>query len=154
MYTGVAGLIMGYFLLLFSPGSKARLYAEYGSSWYHIELLKDNLYIFAIVLTFQLIMWHFSLRSLYKIDNADLNKSIMQSKAEQDIALVKLVCIVAFGMSAVMILSPSFPLRSGFPGTVQLVLVTAIIMRFQIEYGIGSIKAETRKFLLGAGSLY
>lgn len=154
MHTGVTGLILGYCLLLFSPGSKVRLYTEYGFPWFHIGALKDHFYVLAIVLTFQLVLWHFSLRSLYKIDNADLNKSIMQSKAEQDIALVKLVCIVAFGMSAVMILSPSFPLRSGFPGTVQLVLVTAILMRFQTEYGIELIKLEARKFLLGAGSLY
>ena len=150
MYTGVAGLILGYSLLILSPGNMVRLYAEHGSSWFTIRVLKDNLHTFIVVLTFQLILWHFCLRSLYKLAKQESKKQVIQ----KDIVFVKLLCIASLGMSAVMLFTPYFPTRSGFPGTLQLVIAGAILLRLQKETKIELISTTVRKCLFLTGVLY
>lgn len=149
MYTGIIGLMLGYTFLMIAPGNMVRLASEYGSAWLCFDKLKDNMCIFAIVLIFQLFLWHFSLRSLYKIRKSGLKNY----KLKKDILLVKLLCAVSFGMSAMMIFSPSFQLRSGFPGTIQLVIAVSILLRVQKEFNVQLIPARTGKFLLGVSSI-
>ena len=149
MYTGVAGLISGYALLMLAPGNIARLHAEHGSAWFNIRILKENFYIFAVVLTFQLMLWHFNLKSLYQ-----LSKRRFKRILQKDIILVKILCVSAIGMSAIMLFSPFFPPRSGFPGTIQLIIATSILIRLQDENSIELIPIIVRKFLLKIGILY
>lgn len=150
MYTGVAGLILGYCLLLFSPGNMIRLSAEHGASWFNTSVLKDNLHTLAVVLTFQLFLWHFCLKTLYILSKTRL----VENNIQKDIILIKFLCTMAFGMSAVMLFSPFFPTRSGFPGTVQLVIASTILLRLQKDLDIELIPVLVRKFLCGAGVVY
>jgi len=53
-----------------------------------------------------------------------------------------------------MLASPSFPLRSGFPGTIQLIIAANILLHIQRENNIIQINAIARKFLVSVGSLY
>lgn len=150
MYSGFAGLILGYVLLIFAPGNMARLYAKHGSNWFNMQILKDNLYIFAIVLMFQLILWYFCLKSIRILHLQKIKDQVLQ----KDSLLVKILCIIAFGMTAIMLLTPSFSLRNGFPGTVQLIISAVILLRMQKENEIKLISSQASKFLLGIGTVY
>ena len=150
MYTGLIGIILGYLLLIFAPGNAARLYAEHGTDWFTIKLLKDNLLIFIAVLVFQFLLWHFNLKSLYKLNKENFKKRIIQ----KDILLVKVACILALGMTATMLLSPFFPPRSGFPGTIQLIIAASILLRLENQNNLELVPHAARKFLFCVGTIY
>ena len=152
MYYGLAGLIAGYALLMFAPGNMVRLYAEQkGDNWLAWERIKDRLSLFGFILCyFQVFLWYFILRALYSLKNR--NKG--DTELNKELLLVKLLCIVAFGMSAIMLFSPGFPPRSGFPGTVCLVIAAGILMRVQNEYTIILIQENAKKFLVYMSVLY
>lgn len=150
MYTGLIGLCVGYAFLIFAPGNTARLHAQYGINWFNLKLLKDNFYIFTIVLTFQLLLWHFNLKSLYITHKTGIGDKTFR----KDILMVKIACVLSFSMTAIMLFSPFFPPRSGFPGTIMLVIAATVLIRLQQECGIALISNDVRKFLYSIGILY
>lgn len=152
MYLGLAGLIIGYALMLLAPGNMARLYARSDVNWLKIQTLKNNLYIFAVVFMFQFVLWYFDLKSLYILKKARFKKQI--KCCHKDNLLVLILCVIAFGMSAVMVLSPSFAPRNGFPGTVQLIIAAGILLRVQNENNVVLIPDKARKFMFTAGVLF
>ena len=150
MYAGLTGLLLGYALLMLAPGNVVRLQEGHNQAVFSLQGLKNNLYIFSITLVFQLFLWYFALKSLYK-----LRKVVLKNKmVKQDIVLVKALCIVSSGMSAIMLLSPFFPPRSSFPGTVQLIIAVSILLRMQKANAIVLISEGAKKFLIGVGTLY
>ena len=145
MLAGLAGLAVGYALLMLAPGNAARLHAELSSApdWSKARLLKENLVMLVMVFFFQILLWYFSLRSLFILKNVEsLTEEVKKEKS-----LVRVLCFVSFGMTAMMLFSPNFPPRSSFPGTVQLVIAVCVLLRIQEEYGIEIIKTNARKFL-------
>ena len=152
MYCGLVGLVTGYVLLMFAPGNLARLYAEQnGYNWLTGEIIKKQFSMLAfILLYFQLFLWYFSLRSLFCLRK----RSRKNTDLEKEVAFVKMLCIVAFGMTAIMVFSPGFPPRSGFPGTVCLIIATGILQRVQDEYGIVLIQNKAKKFLIYMSFIY
>ena len=150
MYTGLAGLLLGYSLLMSAPGNVARLHEGYNLPFLTLQSLKNNLYIFSITVTFQLFLWYFALKSLYRLRGKDQEKH----RIKDDLLLVKTLCIVSSGMTTVMLLSPFFPPRSSFPGTVQLIIAVSILLRMQKTSGIVLIPIRVQRFLAGAGILY
>lgn len=151
MFTGLAGLCAGYLLLILAPGNMVRLYSEHGSNWFGIIVFKHNISILAVVLTFQLFMWYFCLKSIHSIYGKNIQQNV---DLRADILLIKILLFISFGMSAIMLFSPEFPLRSGFFGTVPLVISTGILLRMQKEYSLEFIKPATRKFLFYLGLFY
>ena len=152
MYLGLAGLVIGYALMLFAPGNMARLYARSDVNWLKIQTLKNNLYILAVVFMFQFVLWYFNLKSLYMLRKAGLKKQIKH--CYKDKLLVLVLCAIAFGMSAVMLLLPSFAPRNGFPGTIQLIIAAGILLRIQNENNLILIPGKARKFMFYAGILF
>ncbi|MBQ3367148.1 MAG: hypothetical protein IJG43_10770 [Acidaminococcaceae bacterium] len=73
---------------------------------------------------------------------------------KKDKLLAKITCLSAFGMSTIMIVSPFFAPRNGFPGTIYLVIASVILLRVQNELGNEIVSIAARKFLFGVGSLY
>ena len=73
---------------------------------------------------------------------------------EKDILLAKTLCVVAFGMTGIMLLSPVFPPRSGFSGTIQLIIVAGILLRIQKQYSIELITESAKKLLFYVAILY
>ena len=73
---------------------------------------------------------------------------------KKDIILAKIFCALAFGMSVIMLFSPEFPLRSAFPGTVHLMIVTGIVLRVQKEYDITLLQKSAARFLTYVGIAY
>ncbi len=154
LFAGLVGLMVGYMLLLFSPGNVARLASD-DRQWFNMEMLLHRLFRFSEVFLFQLFLWHFCLRSLRRI-KSQMNV-LTKEKAKylkKEILLVNLLCILAVGMSGIMLLSPEFPLRSAFPGTVQLIIATGIVIRLQKEYGVATPSKTVKKFLIITGAFY
>lgn len=145
MFTGIAGLIIGYAILMLAPGNVARIYAGHGSNWLNLEILKHHFSILMIVLLFQAFLWFFSLKSVYKISKEQHSNSSLS--LQKDLLLVHTLLVISFGMSATMLLSPEFPIRSGFPGTIPLVIATGILLRVQNENHIELIQYGAKKIL-------
>ena len=155
MYTGIAGLAIGYAILMFSPGNFARLAATHGNGWFNQARFLENLHIFAFVLVMQLLMWHFCLRSLPRIYyTLHLHTETEQEKLKKELTLIKALSVTAMGMSVIMLFSPEFHLRSAFPGTVQLMIVTGIVLRIQKDYGIELLQQNVKKFLIYVSSIF
>ncbi len=152
MYLGLAGLMTGYALMLLAPGNMARLYARSDANWLKIQALKNNLYVLAVVFMFQFVLWYFNLKSFYILKKEGLKKQIRSYYKDKLLALI--LCVIAFGMSAIMVLSPSFAPRNGFPGTVQLIIATGILLRVQNENSVILIPDKARKFMFYAGILF
>ena len=160
IYAGLAGLLAGYCLLMFAPGNYARLHAVHGQDWFSTERLLQNLHSFAQVLVWQFILLYFCLRSLHKLNRVVQNRegvvnlNVDKKELSKDVLLAKVFCIVGFGMSAVMLVSPEFHLRSAFPGTIQLLLATGILLRAQNVYGVSLLPGNVKKFLTCVGTIY
>lgn len=152
LYFGLVGLMAGYALLMFSPGNIVRLYAEQnGNTWLTWDRIKGNFSLFGFIFFyFQLFLWYFCLRSLFCLRNWKSNKSIFK----KEVLLIKIFCVIAFGMTAIMIFSPGFPPRSGFPGTVWLIIATGILLRLQNEYGVTVIQYHAKQFLKYTSIVY
>ena len=152
LYFGVAGLMAGYALLLFAPGNMARLLAEKnGYSWLSWDGIKSNAaLLFLLLVYYQILLWYFNLRSLYSL-SVNSKDSIILSK---EVMLVKILCGTSFCMTFVMLLSPNFPPRSAFPGTVLLITAACILFRIQEEYTITLIRKSAQKFLCAVGIVY
>ena len=152
LYFGVAGLVAGYLLLLFAPGNMARLLAENNSyNWLTWECVKRNAtLLFLVLVYYQIFPWYFNLRSLYSLtgsieENTELAKELL---------LVNIMCAVSFSMTSVMLISPNFPPRSAFPGTVFLIIAACILFRIEEEYLIILIKNSAKKLLLAVSIIY
>ena len=150
MFAGVAGLVLGYALLMFAPGNMARMQAEHGTDWTVLQALPENARMFMMVLFFQLLLWYFVSRSLYSLKKTRITRAIIK----KEVILVQVLCVSALGMSVIMLLSPTYPPRSSFPGTVLLTIASGILLRMQKEYGIKLIQDNARKFLFYAGIIY
>lgn len=159
MFTGLAGLIAGYALLMFAPGNIARLHVELTNmnaatgafmSWFNIKLLGPKFDILIAVFTFHFVLWYFCLRSLFLLrKEAKENKKI-----KKESVLVKALLFISFCMTFFMLFSPLFLPRSSFPGTVQLVIAVTVLLRVQGDYTTEIIKEKARKFLCFVGVLY
>ncbi len=150
MYSGVIGLITGYAILVLAPGNMARLTGEHGTGWFHFALLKHHFSILLVILLFQVFMWHFGVKSLLSLRNNDLKKQGLL----QDILMVKILLGISFAMSAIMLLSPEFPTRSGFPGTIPLLIATCILWRLRKEYNFLFFSKGVKRFLFGLCVVY
>lgn len=147
MGTGFLGLLIGYALLMLAPGNVVRLQVTYGMDWFDLNKFKENLHMFLVVLTFQLFLWYFNLRALFCLKN-------QEKRFAKEYLLVKVLCATAFGTIVMMLLSPFFPARSGFFGTILLIIAAGILLRIQDEYNVVLIKRELRNFLFYLGVMY
>ena len=150
LYYGLTGLIIGYALLMLAPGNVARLHAEHGTNWFSIDVIRTNIVMLASILTFQLMLWHFSLKSLYILKNGKIKRKIIN----KDKLLVGVLYRFSFMMTATMLFSPFFPARSGFPGTILLIIASALLLRLQNETGFVLVSKSAKNFLLLVGVIY
>ena len=150
MYSGVMGLIIGYAILMLAPGNMVRLTGEHGVSWFDVSLLNHHLSILLVVVLFQIFMWHFCMKSLLYLRKTDLREQNLL----RDLIFVKVLLGVSFGMSAMMLLSPEFPVRSGFPGTIPLIIATCILMKLQKEYHFMFVNTVVKRLLFGLSVFY
>lgn len=159
MFAGLAGLIIGYALLMFAPGNVARLNVELTHmnvsentvmGWLKLKIIQENIKMLAVTCFFHFLLWYFNLRSLYLLKKQALHGEYL--KKEKTITAI--LCLLSFFMTSLMVFSPKFPLRSSFPGTVQLVIASCILLRIQEEYIIEIVKKNAKQFLFVIGVIY
>jgi hypothetical protein len=76
-----------------------------------------------------------------------MREMLENEEIKKELVLIKALCITAMGMSTIMLFSPEYHERSAFPGTVHLIIITGIILRVQMEYGIELLQQNAKKFL-------
>lgn len=152
MITGLAGMIIGYALLMLAPGNFARLAVETKAhKWFTWEAVaKHAALLFLVFVYFHIILWYFNLRSFYSLrvkfkENSELAKEVLFTKS---------LCMISFCMTFMMLFSPNFQTRSAFPGTILLIIAASILLRVQVEYSIILIRESTKKFLCIVGIMY
>lgn len=156
MAGGLAGLILGYSLLMLAPGNIARLQAVHGLNGMNITVIENSIHnslnSFLKVIYFQIFMWYFGVRALLEIKQTHF---IYQNKYYyKDFLLTIVLCLLAFGMSSIMVFSPEFPLRSGFSSTVQLIIATGILLRVQNHDQIKLITKSAKKVFIYVSGCY
>lgn len=152
MLAGIAGLTIGYAFLMFAPGNVARLHAEINvaTGWLTVAMIKDRILVLTAVFFVHLILWYFNLRSLFILKKAE----ILNYALKRERVLVSMLCLLSLCMTCMMLLSPNFPARSSFPGTVQLIIASCILLRTEEEYALEIINRNAKKFLSVVGSVY
>lgn len=151
MYSGLAGLMIGYALLIFSPGNFRRMLVEKEvNNLLTTQLMTEQLGILFTILLFQFILWYFVLCSRRKLKRI----ALQEQKVKKEVILLTVLCVMAFAMSAIMVFSPRFPPRSGFFGTVLLVFASGIILRIQKEFGIALLQDGAKQFLSCIGIIF
>ena len=152
MIAGLIGMLTGYALLILAPGNTARLLVEQsgGSNWLNVEALKVNLKMFISIIFFQIFLWFFSIRAISTLSKM----KIQDEELRIEIVLAKILCVLSIGMTGIMFLSPGFPPRSGFSGTIYLTIAVGLLLRIQDDYGVELIMPTAKKFLFYIGSFY
>ena len=127
MIYGLIGLCIGYFLLIFAPGNTVRVnyYMQhyFMNNWFTIfsmEFLKGRLLSFGIIEFLQIPLWYFIFCSLWKANNID-------QPANEYCTLARWCCTLSLLVNLVMLLTPDFPLRSGFASLVFVVIAASLV---------------------------
>ncbi len=150
MYAGLAGLIIGYMLLVLSPGNISRLHLIHGSGWDGVQYIKTNCETLFKLMICQFLLWYFVLRFLY----GTVHKSRGIENLKKEILFASALGVISLGTSLVMLLAPEFPERSGFIGTVLLIIAAGTVWQIQEEYTLNLIRENAKKFLAVTGVIY
>ena len=150
MYAGLAGLIIGYMLLVFSPGNVSRLHLIHGSGWDGVQYIKTNCETLSKVMICQFFLWYFLLRFLY----GTVHKSSGIENLKKEILFASALGVISLGTTVIMLLAPEFPERSGFIGTVLLIIAAGTVWQIQEEYTLNLIRDNAKKFLAVTGVFY
>ena len=151
MYCGMAGLLIGYALMILAPGNFFRARVEQsGTNLFTAQVMIEQFGILFTILLIQFLLWYFVLRSRCKLRQI----AIQKQEVKKDYLFITVLCVLAFFMSAIMILSPRFPPRSGFFGTILLIIASGALLRMQKEFGIVLMQDIVKKFLSCIGIVY
>ena len=151
MYCGLLGLLTGYAFLVLAPGNYHRMLVEQeGMNWFSIQVMTERLSTLFTIFLFQFFLWYFVLRSCHKL----IQIALHQQNLKKEIVIISIFCAIAFAMSAIMIFSPRFPPRSGFYGTILLIIAAGILLRMQKEHGFVLMPNGAKQFLSCIGIIY
>lgn len=155
MTYGFIGLCLGYALLIFAPGNAVRTnyYLEnyFMNNWltiFSVELIKTRLINFGTVEYLQIMLWYYILTSFRRLDNKDKfdNKYCI---------LAKWCCGLSLLFNIIMLLTPEFPLRSGFASLVFITIAVSLITRVHnIKGDYFNDFALKKKLTFGAGMVF
>ena len=73
---------------------------------------------------------------------------------KKEIIFVSVLSVISLGSSVVMLLAPEFPERSGFFGTVWLIIASGTVWQMQDEYKLNLIQDRAKKFLTVTGVFF
>lgn len=136
MIYGYIGLCLGYVLLIIAPGNtfKTNYYLEkyFMNDWLNIfseKFLNSRLITFGIIEFWQIFLWLFVLFLLNRINTQKQN---MKEEHCKYITLAKVFCALSLLSNVIMLFTPDFPFRSGFPSLVFLVITSVLLMRVNV----------------------
>lgn len=142
MWYGLFGLCTGYFLLLFAPGNVVRAdsYANVSIwSWSHMRF---NLITLGVTEFFQVFLWFFVIVSWRKIRSVKITEEGLRH-----LLLVKSFSALNLLSSGIMLLTPEFPARSGFPGLIFLTIAVTLLICNQADFNVRLAAEGAKKFI-------
>ena len=153
MVCGYVGLCLGYTLLVFAPGNavKTNYYLKnyFMNSWLNIfawEYLKTRLINFGIIEYWQIFLWFYIITSLKR-----MKLTFKKATFSKYTILVKFFCFISILSNIIMLLTPDFPFRSGFPSLVFVVIATVLLIRVQQLSGNKYLSSYGKKILTVIG---
>ena len=90
------------------------------------------------------------LRLLY----GTVHKSSDIENLKKEILFASALGVISLGTTVIMLLAPEFPERSGFIGTVLLIIAAGIVWKMQEEYKLNLIQDSVKKLLGVIGVFY
>ncbi len=155
MIYGYVGLCLGYILMIFAPGNTVKtnyyLTHYFSNNWWNIyswEILKTRLLNFVLIEYWQTAIWFFILTYLRKIE-----KQSIKEEAAKYIRLIKTFCILSLLCNIIMLLTPDFPFRSGFPSLVFIIIASSLLIRVQNLIGKNFFNLRSKRVFTVIGSL-
>ncbi len=131
MVCGVLGMLFGFSLMMLAPGNQARYLFELSMGAMTGEkLFRHGMVNISVVFIFEFFLWHYLLGFWRQ-------RKIFSSLPSWSLWKNYMLLCCAFSLLSlfVMLLSPSFPLRSSFPSVISLILAAAVSMQVQEEAG-------------------
>lgn len=148
---GLAGLTLGYALLILAPGNWIRLSEDVAQGLPQSQLVRflNKSYTFFVAVAYQILLW-FYFRDTTK-GAADFGST---EKILRAVQLAKVFAVVSVLSNLIMFLAPEFPLRSTFPSSLYLIIAVTILIRLQHETGRNPMKAGARILMNGVGVIF
>ena len=155
MFCGFIGLCIGYALLIFAPGNafKTKYYLEnyLMNSWLNIytaKLLNERLFSFKTIEFLQILLWCYIISSLWKLAKwKETDKEIIKKYC----VLAKLCCTLSVLFNIIMLMTPDFPLRSGFASLVFITIASCLVIRTQDLTGKRFIGTYSKRIITLVG---
>lgn len=142
MICGEVGLCIGYAFMMLAPGNFARKLME--ARPFNLEELCCNFVIWAFILAFQFVLWYSVRVFWFKREKSAENKKLLNY-------VTAFLFLSLFSVS-IMLLSPSFPLRSAFGSTIFLLI--AVMSMVEWTDWRAKVCIEARRFFAGLAILY
>lgn len=149
--SGYLGLCLGYAVLIFAPGNYSRLTMEHKNEMFFLsyDVLKSNLMESLVILSFQIFLWYFLTKFLFKCTKDEIlidNKIVVPH-----INLIKVCIFIALGSSVLQFLIPSGAVRTSFVNLVFLTIAAATAFRVLEQTGTTMIQNNAKSFLKTIG---
>lgn len=149
LWYGLAGLCIGYMLLLLAPGNikRADYYVDI-SIWSWLPM-RSKLITLCVLEFLQIFLWYFVFSAWRKIRVANLTK-----KGLQHLVLVKICCILNLLSNGIMLFTPEFPARSGFSALIFLTIAVTLLICNQADFNVKLIDDFTKKCIVTLAGCY
>lgn len=122
MVAGMAGLAMGYGLLMFSPGNVIRM-QESGETFQFLFLDKDHLLSLGFCFLVQSFLWMYLWKAYRR------RKYLQVKKYGRHIHLASWFAVMSMLFNLIMLFSPESPFRAAFPSLIFLMTAVMLIHR-------------------------
>lgn len=122
MVTGMAGLAMGYGLLMLSPGNVLRM-KESGETFQFLFLDMDHLRSLGFCFLVQSFLWMYIWKAYRR------RKYLQVKKYGRHICLASWFAVMSILFNLIMLLSPESPFRAAFPSLIFLISAVMLIHR-------------------------
>lgn len=122
MVTGMAGLAMGYGLLMLSPGNVIRM-KESGETFQFLFLDEDHLRSLGFCFLVQSFLWMYLWKAYRR------RKYLQVKKYGRHICLASWFAVMSILFNLIMLFSPESPFRAAFPSLIFLISAVMLIHR-------------------------
>lgn len=140
MAAGMAGLAMGYGLLMFSPGNVIRM-RESGETFQFLFLDRGHLLSLGFCFLVQSFLWMYLWKAFRR------RKYLQVKKYGRHIHLASWFAVMSILFNLIMLFSPESPFRAAFPSFIFLITAVMLIHRVTQSSETYIVKAKAGRIL-------
>ena len=147
---GLAGLSLGFCLLILAPGNYIRYMKNLqdGMLLTGVALVQRNLLVMIKIIAVRSLLYYYIIKKIYEYKK---NK-VQENKKDIIVALVFLFLSIASLM--IMLISPEFRYRSSFPSLVFLIISTGIMRNIKSSNNHSLIESNSTDIIKIIGVIY